>query len=214
MERSPQGGDAGRDVAAQIHPPRVVGRLDTIEIDHGGAGPTEVQVTATAVEPPAPEIRLVPGELDFEDRRVGEVLAPPKIAFALATLRRLQPDALGRLAAGLEDGVGLISATNGKTTTARLAVAALRADGRSPIANTAGANLSSGVATALLDAASTRPTPRTALLEVDEAALPEVVRQLAPRVLEQQAHDVVPLGQVAGTEHHTRVEAHHRDAFA
>ena len=65
-------------------------------------------------------------------------------------LNRLEPGALTRLGAGLGGGAVYISATNGKTTTARLLSACLRADGRDVTANAAGANLASGVTAALL----------------------------------------------------------------
>ena len=65
-------------------------------------------------------------------------------------LNRLEPGALARLGGGLGGGAVYISATNGKTTTARLLSACLRADGRDVTANAAGANLASGVTTALL----------------------------------------------------------------
>ena len=62
----------------------------------------------------------------------------------------LEPGALTRLGSGLGGGAAFISATNGKTTTARLLSACLRADGRDVTANAAGANLASGVTAALL----------------------------------------------------------------
>ena len=65
-------------------------------------------------------------------------------------LNRLEPGALARLGGGLGGGAVYISATNGKTTTARLLSACLRADGRIVTANAAGANLASGVTSALL----------------------------------------------------------------
>lgn len=65
-------------------------------------------------------------------------------------LNRLEPGALARLGGGLGGGAVYISATNGKTTTARLLSACLRADGRDVTANAAGANLASGVTSALL----------------------------------------------------------------
>ena len=65
-------------------------------------------------------------------------------------LNRLEPGALARLGGGLGGGAVYISATNGKTTTARLLSACLRADGRAVTANAAGANLASGVTSALL----------------------------------------------------------------
>ncbi len=65
-------------------------------------------------------------------------------------LNKLDPSALARLGGELGGGAVYISATNGKTTTARLLSACLRADGRDVTANAAGANLASGVTTALL----------------------------------------------------------------
>ncbi len=46
-------------------------RNAALKIDHGGIGPTEMPITATAAAPRVPEI-AVPGSLDFESRRVGE----------------------------------------------------------------------------------------------------------------------------------------------
>jgi UDP-N-acetylmuramyl tripeptide synthase len=93
-------------------------------------------------------------------------------------LLRLAPDALGRLAAGLERGSTIISATNGKTTTAGMLAAILRADDRFPVHNRAGSNMSWGVATALLEQRGTE-----GLFEVDEAWLPAVAEELEPRLI-------------------------------
>ncbi|MEA2532352.1 MAG: hypothetical protein QOJ93_163, partial [Actinomycetota bacterium] len=69
--------------------------------------------------------------------------------------------------------------TNGKTTTTRLLVAALQASGVAVLSNDTGANLASGVASALASGASgARP-----VLEVDEAALPRVIAALDPRLV-------------------------------
>ena len=65
-------------------------------------------------------------------------------------LNKLEPGALARLGGGLGGGAVYISATNGKTTTARLLSACLRADDRIVTANAAGANLAGGVTAALL----------------------------------------------------------------
>ena len=65
-------------------------------------------------------------------------------------LNRLEPGALTRMGGGFGGGAVYISATNGKTTTARLLSACLRADGRDVTANAAGANLASGITAALL----------------------------------------------------------------
>ena len=94
-------------------------------------------------------------------------------------LLRLRPNGLAELASRLPEGSALVSATNGKTTTARLLSACVRGSGRSVVANTAGANLASGVATALLDAG----TVDHGVFEVDEAALPQVAAQTGPRCI-------------------------------
>ncbi len=126
---------------------------------------------------PALALARTAGRLSRRLGRGGGTSLPGKI------LLRLQPDAVGDLGAGLPRGAGIISATNGKTTTSRLAAAALRAEGWPLVANPAGANLMSGVATALVEGVTRRPSPVAALFEVDEAALVEVARQLRPRVV-------------------------------
>jgi lipid II isoglutaminyl synthase (glutamine-hydrolysing) len=93
-------------------------------------------------------------------------------------LLAMQGDAIGRLASRLELGSLTISATNGKTTTARMLAGLLEPELR-VCHNRAGANLASGVASALLAA----PGAALGLFEVDEAALPAVAGELRPRVL-------------------------------
>src|SRR5205814_3188412 len=89
---------------------------------------------------------------------------------------KLDPGAVDRLAARLPLGSALISATNGKTTTAAMAAEIL--GGRVRLAhNSSGANLVSGVASTLLDARDAE----LGLFEVDEAAFPEVVARVRPR---------------------------------
>src|SRR4051794_19087549 len=93
-------------------------------------------------------------------------------------LWKLDPGAVDRLAARLPLGSALVSATNGKTTTAAMAAEILR--GRLRLAhNSSGANLVSGVASTLLDARAAE----LGLFEVDEAALPEVAARVQPRAL-------------------------------
>lgn len=98
-------------------------------------------------------------------------------------LLRWRPQAIRELAAGLTDGAIVLSATNGKTTTARLIGDCARADGHRLVTNPSGANLLSGVATALLAERDARPHADLGLFEVDEAALPAVSAQLAPRIV-------------------------------
>ena len=93
-------------------------------------------------------------------------------------LWKLDPDAIDRLAGRLPRGSVLVSATNGKTTTAAMVAEILGRETRLAH-NRAGANLVSGVASALLDA----DHAELGLFEVDEAALPEVARRLRPRAV-------------------------------
>ncbi|MDX6634034.1 MAG: hypothetical protein QOF06_237 [Solirubrobacterales bacterium] len=92
-------------------------------------------------------------------------------------LLRMAPDALSRLGARL-DRATIVSATNGKTTTAGMIAAALEADGRKPVHNRAGSNMTWGVATALLEQKG-----HEGLFEVDEAWLSQVVARLDPALL-------------------------------
>lgn len=94
-------------------------------------------------------------------------------------LVRLDPDAISRLCRRFPNGVGLISATNGKTTTAAM-VGAILGPEFGVRRNSAGANLIGGIAASLMDA---RPGERAAIFEVDEAALPQAVHETQPRVL-------------------------------
>jgi UDP-N-acetylmuramyl tripeptide synthase len=93
-------------------------------------------------------------------------------------LWKLHPAALDALAAELRNGTTLVSATNGKTTTTAMAARILAT--RHELAwNHSGANLASGVASTLLSL----PRADLAVLEVDEGALPELMRRLRPRVV-------------------------------
>jgi UDP-N-acetylmuramyl tripeptide synthase len=93
-------------------------------------------------------------------------------------LLRLAPDAISRLGAALGDGVTIVSATNGKTTTAGMIAAVLAAEGRRPVHNRAGSNMTWGVATALLEQHGSE-----GLFEVDEAWLPKVAAELDPALI-------------------------------
>jgi UDP-N-acetylmuramyl tripeptide synthase len=95
-------------------------------------------------------------------------------------LLRLQPDAIARLAGRLPRGSAVVSATNGKTTTAAMVASILERDGTRLVANRAGANMAGGIATTLLEA---RGRGDLGLFEVDEFWLGGVVDQLRPRAL-------------------------------
>jgi lipid II isoglutaminyl synthase (glutamine-hydrolysing) len=93
-------------------------------------------------------------------------------------LWKLDPGAIDRLAARLRLGTALVSATNGKTTTTAM-VAEILSPRLRLAHNRSGANLVSGVASALLSAGDAE----LGLFEVDEAALPEVARRVRPRAV-------------------------------
>jgi UDP-N-acetylmuramyl tripeptide synthase len=93
-------------------------------------------------------------------------------------LLRIEPEAIARLGGGLDRGTTIVSATNGKTTTAGMIASILAADGRRPVHNRAGSNMTWGVATALLEQKG-----EEGLFEVDEAWLPRVAEQLDPSLI-------------------------------
>ena len=100
-------------------------------------------------------------------------------------LMRMDPAAVGALGARLSEGSVLISATNGKTTTAAMAAGILAGEGRTLVHNRTGANMAGGIATTLLAAA--RPGDQIAgelgLFEVDELWLAQVAAELGPRAI-------------------------------
>jgi UDP-N-acetylmuramyl tripeptide synthase len=100
-------------------------------------------------------------------------------------LVRLDPAAIPRLAARLERGTVIVSATNGKTTTATMAAAVLERAGVTLVHNSAGANMAGGVASALLQAARGRAAiaGQLGLFEVDEFWLDRLAPALGPRAL-------------------------------
>ena len=105
--------------------------------------------------------------------RSGGTTAPGRL------LLKLSPSSLGRMAARLDRGAVLVSATNGKTTTAAMIADALEQGGERVVHNRAGSNMAWGVATALLDAG--REPGQLGLFEVDEAWLPSVAKAVRPR---------------------------------
>jgi lipid II isoglutaminyl synthase (glutamine-hydrolysing) len=90
----------------------------------------------------------------------------------------VDPGAVSRLAARLPLGCAVVSATNGKTTTAAMAAEILAP--RIRLAhNRSGANLVSGVTSTLLAANGAE----LGLFEVDEGAFPDVATRVHPRVV-------------------------------
>ena len=93
-------------------------------------------------------------------------------------LWKVDPGAVDALARRLPQGVVVFSATNGKTTTTAMAAEILGEDRRLAW-NRAGANLLSGIASALVAARGAN----LGLFEVDEGALPEALARTRPRVV-------------------------------
>ncbi len=93
-------------------------------------------------------------------------------------LATIDPAAVSALAARLPLGSAVVSATNGKTTTAAL-VAEILSPRVRLAHNSSGANLVSGVASTLLAARNAE----LGLFEVDEGALPDVARRIRPRAV-------------------------------
>jgi UDP-N-acetylmuramyl tripeptide synthase len=99
-------------------------------------------------------------------------------------LMRLEPGAIRTLAARLPRGSAVISATNGKTTTAAMVASILERHGTRLVHNRAGANMAGGVASTLLGAARrTGIDGDFGLFEVDEFWLGPVVDALDARAL-------------------------------
>jgi UDP-N-acetylmuramyl tripeptide synthase len=119
------------------------------------------------------------GQLARRAGRGGGTSLPGKV------LSRLDPHAIEQLAQRLDQGTAVISATNGKTTTAAMAASVLERSGIGLVHNRAGANMAGGVASTLLEAARRGGTMRgeLGLFEVDEFWLDRVGPQLHPRAI-------------------------------
>ncbi|MGH2866075.1 MAG: MurT ligase domain-containing protein [Solirubrobacteraceae bacterium] len=119
------------------------------------------------------------GQLARRAGRGGGTSLPGKV------LTRLEPHAIEVLAARLRQGTAVISATNGKTTTAAMAASILDRGGRTLVHNRAGANMAGGVASTLLEAAGPGATIRgeLGLFELDEFWLDRVAPELAPQTM-------------------------------
>jgi UDP-N-acetylmuramyl tripeptide synthase len=100
-------------------------------------------------------------------------------------LVRMDSSAIGSLAARLSRGSVLISATNGKTTTAAMAAGIIGRAGVPLVHNQAGANMAGGIASTLLAAVGPHGTiaGELGLFEVDELWLDRLAAQLKPRVV-------------------------------
>ena len=98
---------------------------------------------------------------------------------------RIAPTALRDVTRSLSNGSIVVSGTNGKTTTTRLISHILVGAGLRPIHNRAGANMLSGLFTAVAQATdwAGRPLGDIGLFEVDEATVPLALQHIEARVL-------------------------------
>jgi UDP-N-acetylmuramyl tripeptide synthase len=118
------------------------------------------------------------GALARRAGRGGGTSLPGKLLLAL------EPKAIRELAARLPQGAVVISATNGKTTTAAMTASVLERAGITLVHNRAGANMAGGVASTLLDAAHGGGIAgELGLFEVDEFWLERVCSELEPRAV-------------------------------
>jgi UDP-N-acetylmuramyl tripeptide synthase len=90
---------------------------------------------------------------------------------------KVAPDLLRQLAAGRQ--IVMVTGTNGKTTTTRLVTAAIGSLGQEVATNAYGANMESGLVSAL----SSAPDAPYAVLEVDERHLPNLIKVTNPRAV-------------------------------
>lgn len=101
--------------------------------------------------------------------------------------QRVYPDIVAHLGAQLEQGSVVVSGTNGKTTTSSFLAGILRDGGLRVWRNREGSNLMRGIASSLVIRALPsgrlrRSGKAISIFEVDEAALPQVVAAVPPRV--------------------------------
>ncbi|HEX7101460.1 MAG TPA: Mur ligase family protein [Nitrolancea sp.] len=111
--------------------------------------------------------------------RGGGTAAPGLIA------NLIEPNILNKLTGKVRDGRIVVAGTNGKTTTSRMLANILeRADLR-VIHNRSGSNLVRGISAAFAAQSSWSGEPRgdIAVIESDEAAFPDVVQRVNPRII-------------------------------
>lgn len=135
----------------------------------------------------------------FEDIRLGASVGLAKVAAAAIQMlgkgggtsapglvaERIDPAMLSKLTSRLAHGSIVIAGTNGKTTTSRMVADVFTANGMEVVHNRSGSNLVRGVVSAFVARASITGNPGgdVAVIETDEAAFPDIVRLVRPRVI-------------------------------
>ena len=97
-------------------------------------------------------------------------------------IERTNPSYLAKSLAKLPEGVVVVTGTNGKTTTAKMIVELLRAEGKRVITNSTGSNLTRGIVSGLLEHStwSGKVDYDIAVLEIDEAFAKKFVALVKP----------------------------------
>jgi UDP-N-acetylmuramyl tripeptide synthase len=98
---------------------------------------------------------------------------------------RIDPSALRTVTQRLRHGSIIVSGTNGKTTTTRLISHILRQAELHALHNRAGANLVTGLVSAVVAQTDLTGRPRAdvGLFEIDEATVPAALREIRPRAV-------------------------------
>jgi UDP-N-acetylmuramyl tripeptide synthase len=127
-------------------------------------------------------IAVIAGKISYHLARMtgsGGAALPGLIA------TKLDPYILTRLGEQCQDGIILVCGTNGKTTTSRFLEGILKTQYPHLMQNRSGANLIRGHVSAFLQNASWfgKISSGLAILEVDEAILPEILKQLQPKMI-------------------------------
>lgn len=98
---------------------------------------------------------------------------------------QIDPAVVSKIAKRLPQGAVVVAGTNGKTTTSRMIADIIESSGLAVVHNRSGSNLARGVAATFVQHASLtgQPNAQMAVIESDEAALPEILRLVQPRLL-------------------------------
>lgn len=113
-------------------------------------------------------------------RRGGGTALPGLIA------QKIDKNILSKLVKNLKDGVVIVTGTNGKTTTAKMACDILANSGLDIVSNQSGSNLSRGLISVLIarsNLTGSKTKGDLAVFEIDEATMPEAVPLLSPRYI-------------------------------
>ena len=106
-------------------------------------------------------------------------------AFPGLVATRIDPAILEKLATRLPHGTAIVAGTNGKTTSSRMLANVLQASGLKVVHNRSGSNLVRGISGAFAQEASIRGcrSADIGVIESDENALPDIIRQTNPKLV-------------------------------